>query len=118
MYDDDIQAETILNFKRDGVNSTQLKHLKRAQHLFSIDLHGLTQAEANVKLTDIFTKHPPHMFKIVHGKGQHNPEAIPVLKIMVYHFLKEEPNVLAFCSAKPNDGGAGSTYVLTKKESI
>ncbi len=118
MYDDDIQAETILNFKRDGVNSIQMKHLKRAQHLSSIDLHGLTQAEARAKLTHVFSSQPPHMFKIVHGKGQHNPEAIPVLKIMVYHFLKEEPHVLAFCSAKPNDGGAGATYVLTKKEGI
>ncbi|MDG2348771.1 MAG: Smr/MutS family protein [Gammaproteobacteria bacterium] len=118
MYDDDIQAETILDFKKNGVNTTQMKHLKRAQHLLSIDLHGLTQLQAKNKLNYLLSSNHPQMFKIVHGKGQHNPEAIPVLKIMVYHFLKDDPSVLAFCSAKPNDGGAGATYVLTKKEGV
>lgn len=118
MYDEDITAETILNFKKNGVNSSQMKHLKRAQDLLSIDLHGLTQLEAQVKLNGVISGPHPHMFKIVHGKGQHNPDSIPVLKVMVYHFLKDEPRVLAFCSAKPNDGGTGATYVLMKKESV
>ncbi|MEE2770103.1 MAG: Smr/MutS family protein [Pseudomonadota bacterium] len=116
MNDENIQAETVLNYKKNGVNSSQIRHLKRAQHLFTIDLHGLTQSEARSKLNNVFSTSHPQMFKIIHGKGQHNPDAIPVLKIMVFEFLKDEPDVLAFCSAKPHDGGAGATYVLTKKE--
>tara|TARA_X000000950_G_C13880816_1_gene646789 strand:- start:15 stop:371 length:357 start_codon:yes stop_codon:yes gene_type:complete len=118
MYDEDIHSETVFNFKKEGINRSQTRLLKRANDFQTIDLHGLTQNEARQILSTIFAQPHKQILKIIHGKGQHNPDAIPVLKIMTYNFLKNEIKVLAFCSAKPNDGGAGVTYVLTKKEDL
>ena len=50
------------------------------------------------------------MVKIVHGKGS---EAI--LKTCVNGWLRQLPEVLAFCSAPPKDGGNGAVLVLLKK---
>ena len=50
------------------------------------------------------------MVKIVHGKGS---EAI--LKTCINGWLRQLPEVLAFCSAPPKDGGNGAVLVLLKK---
>ncbi|HET8706021.1 MAG TPA: Smr/MutS family protein, partial [Pseudomonadales bacterium] len=38
----------------------------------------------------------------------------PILKSSVNHWLRQLPQVLAFCSAQPKDGGLGAVYVLVK----
>jgi DNA-nicking Smr family endonuclease len=39
----------------------------------------------------------------------------PVLKGKVNHWLQQRDEVLAFCSARPVDGGTGAVYVLLKR---
>jgi DNA-nicking Smr family endonuclease len=39
-----------------------------------------------------------------------------VLKVKVNAWLRQKDAVLAFCSARPQDGGTGAVYVLLKKE--
>jgi DNA-nicking Smr family endonuclease len=38
-----------------------------------------------------------------------------VLKQKVNDWLRQKNEVLAFCSARPNDGGSGAVYVLLKR---
>ena len=58
MYDEDIHSETVFNFKKEGINQSQTRLLKRANDFQTIDLHGLTQNEARQILSTIFAQ--PH----------------------------------------------------------
>ena len=55
----------------------------------------------------------PDVIKIVHGKGLQNGQ--PLIKTCVNGWLRQIPQVLAFVSALPRDGGTGAAYVLLKK---
>ncbi len=53
---------------------------------------------------------------IIHGRGLSSPSE-PILKTQVVHWLTRGPWrkwVIAFCSARLCDGGAGATYVLLR----
>lgn len=54
------------------------------------------------------------MVKIVHGKGAHTGQTL--LKTYVNGWLPQLPDVLAFVSALPRDGGAGAVYVLLRRQ--
>jgi DNA-nicking Smr family endonuclease len=51
----------------------------------------------------------------VHGKGNGSWQKQPVLKNKLNQWLRQRDEVLAFCSARPCDGGTGAIYVLLKK---
>ncbi|NIW87182.1 MAG: DNA mismatch repair protein MutS, partial [Gammaproteobacteria bacterium] len=53
--------------------------------------------------------------RVVHGKGHGSLHKLPVLKTKVQGWLRQRDEVLAFCSARPVDGGTGAVYVLLKK---
>jgi len=50
--------------------------------------------------------------RIVHGKGLGSVNKEPVLKNKVMRWLVQREEVLAFCQARPNDGGSGALIVL------
>ena len=55
---------------------------------------------------------------LVHGRGLHSPDQLPVLKEALLGWLaggRFGRLVLAFCSARPADGGAGALYVLLRR---
>ncbi|MBO4316809.1 MAG: Smr/MutS family protein [Mailhella sp.] len=86
-----------------------------------IDLHGLNSAQAYINLTAFFRNaynRGHRTVLIVTGRGNNSPAGIPVLKNKVCEWLTKEPfrrAVLAFCTAKQEDGGAGAMYVLIRK---
>jgi DNA-nicking Smr family endonuclease len=99
------------------------KQDKRLQRLRSgnfstrcvIDLHGLSENAAEQKLTDWLARcrhRTDHYALIIHGKGIGGNAEYPVLKNFVNWWLRNQPRVLAFCSALPSDGGTGAVYVL------
>jgi DNA-nicking Smr family endonuclease len=51
---------------------------------------------------------------VIHGKGLSSPGREPVLKGKVLKWLTQREEVLAFCQARPNDGGSGALIVLLK----
>jgi DNA-nicking Smr family endonuclease len=53
--------------------------------------------------------------RIIHGKGLSSAGKLPVLKGKVDAWLRQMDAVLAFCSARRNDGGTGALYVLLKR---
>jgi len=85
-----------------------------------LDLHNLTIEEAAQALERFLQQSQQHQRRtviIIHGKGQRTGSQLPILKNQVNIWLREWPEVLAFCSAQAKDGGAGALYVLLKKAS-
>ena len=86
-----------------------------------LDLHGLTAVQAFQALLGFMRG---SWFKglrtvlLVPGRGLNSPNGYGVLRDKIQYWLTQEPFkriVLAFCSAVPADGGAGSVYVMLRK---
>jgi len=85
-----------------------------------VDLHGMNRVEAH-QAVDAFVAKSRRDGKrcvlIVHGRGLNSKDQIPVLKEQLKVWLQRgriARSVLAFCSARPHDGGAGALYVLLR----
>ncbi|HDP25503.1 MAG TPA: hypothetical protein ENN34_08670 [Deltaproteobacteria bacterium] len=85
-----------------------------------LDLHGYVKDDAQRVLTNFIQN--AHALEnrsllIIHGRGLKSDQG-PVLKEHVIRWLTRgtlSHLVLAFCSARPCDGGTGAIYVLLKK---
>ena len=88
-----------------------------------IDLHGLTRQEAPGRLTDFLITGRAlgkRCVLVVHGRGLNSENNVCVLKENVPVWLSTGPlkrMVLAFCTARPYDGGTGAVYVLLRNPS-
>lgn len=113
-------SEDFLEFMRPGVQKSYLKQIRNGKVEVEdyIDLHGYRRDDARLTLLE-FLDHAQQegykLVRIVHGKGYHSDENKPVLKAMVNKWLQSIPEVLAFVSTVPKDGGLGAVYVLLKK---
>ena len=114
------QPGDVLIFKRPGVPKAVFQKLRKGQYSMSteLDLHGMTTAEAEQALNRFITharETGARCVRIVHGKGHRSGNRGPVLKPLVSKWLAKRDEVLAFCSARPVDGGTGALYVLLKR---
>ncbi len=116
----DIERGDELLFSRPGVSRADLKKLRKG--LISIqgelDLHGLTVTMAREQLANYLyhcQQTGKRCVRIIHGKGRGSAQGKPVIKNKVNIWLRQRDEVLAFCSARQNDGGTGAIYLLLKK---
>ncbi|MBO4335376.1 MAG: Smr/MutS family protein [Desulfovibrio sp.] len=86
-----------------------------------LDLHGFTVVQAFEALRG-FIKSSWYKglrnLLIIPGRGRNSLDGVAVLRSKLPHWFTQEPLkrvVLAFCTAKPADGGPGSIYVLLRK---
>ncbi|MCP5157521.1 MAG: Smr/MutS family protein [Ectothiorhodospiraceae bacterium] len=105
---------------RPGVSTRDLARLRRGKisQERELDLHGMRVAEARPLLAqflDEARRDHVRCVRIVHGKGLRSAQAQPVIKSQVDRWLRLQPDVLAFCSARPCDGGTGALYVLLSR---
>lgn len=106
-----------------GFDARVLRKLRKGEfsHRAHLDLHGLTKDEAKPKLEKFIvdSKLAGHRcVLVVTGRGLHSKDSIPVLKQSVQTWLtvgRGAKHVLAFCSARPEDGGVGAVYVLLRR---
>ncbi|MBL8921512.1 MAG: Smr/MutS family protein [Myxococcaceae bacterium] len=106
-----------------GFDERVLRKLRRGEfaHRAQLDLHGLTKEEAKPALEKFVTEARlagHRCVLVVTGRGLHSEASIPVLKQSVQSWLthgRPARQVLAFCSARPEDGGAGAVYVLLRR---
>jgi DNA-nicking Smr family endonuclease len=112
-----VNADSTLLFRKTNVSNKKIQQLQ--QGLFPkpevLDLHGLTENEAINRLKDFIyqsQKRKITVVLIIHGKGNHNSLNAPILKNAVNEQLRHLDAVLAFCSARSEDGGSGAVYVL------
>jgi DNA-nicking Smr family endonuclease len=108
-----------LSFKRDGIPDTVLRKLRRGEYVVDaeLDLHGMNAADARATMKEFLLNAlgtRMHCIRIVHGKGKRSGPKGPVLKNLVNRWLRQIDAVVAFGSARPNDGGSGAVYVLLR----
>ena len=100
---------------------SQLRHGEFAMQSH-IDLHGMTQPAAYQALTDFIldsVRKGLRSVLVVHGRGLGSPGGRPVLKHAAGNWLSHGTiggHVLAFTTARAQDGGAGAMYVLLRRE--
>lgn len=86
------------------------------------DMHGMIQGNAKEALKEFIiasVRKGLRTVLVVHGRGLRSPGGHSVLKHASAGWLSHGAiggHVLAFTSARPEDGGAGATYVLLKRE--
>ncbi|WP_422126883.1 Smr/MutS family protein [Thioalkalivibrio sulfidiphilus] len=116
----EVQPGDELQFARTGLQRNTYRKLRRGQYRLDgeLDLHGMTTAEARQALA-LFLLEARDLswrcVRVIHGKGLRSSNRGPVLKGHVAHWLTQRDEVLAFCSARPADGGTGAVYVLLKR---
>jgi DNA-nicking Smr family endonuclease len=117
--EDSVTGAEVLSFRRPGVRTQTLRHLRRG--LFPVedqlDLHGLNQSAARDSLAEFLEQSRGAGYRcvrIVHGKGYRSGARGPILKIAVNAWLKRHTDVMAFTSARTIDGGTGAVYVLLR----
>ena len=114
---EDLETGEELSFRRTGLQRRVLRKLRRGQYRIEaeLDLHGLTVPMAHVALKDFLVecrRSDRRCVRVIHGKGRRSSNRGPVLKGKVDRWLRQWEPVLAFCSARPVDGGTGALYVL------
>ncbi len=116
---EDMQPGDSLTYVQAGVQKQVFRKLKRGQYSVEaeLDLHGLTRDEAQLQLNEFILyvrNHGLRCVRIIHGKGYGSSNQGPVIKPLVNQWLRKRDEILAFCSARPVDGGTGAVYVLVK----
>lgn len=106
-----------------GLDAGIARKLRKGEYAVQghVDLHGLTREEAK-QAVDRFLKSARSEGKrcvlVVHGRGMHSRDQVPVLKEALRTWLATARfgrHVLAFATARPQDGGAGALYVLLRR---
>ncbi len=106
-----------------GLDKRLVKRLRQGHFAVQahLDLHGKTRVEARELVEQFILASRQRGLRcvlIIHGRGLNSYEQIPVLKENLKVWLAKgriARSVLAFCSARPTDGGVGAVYVLLRK---
>lgn len=111
-----VSGDAYLSFKNPTIQTKVFNELKQGKIRWydAVDLHGSTIEEAREAVSQLIhnaRKNNEQSVKIVHGKGIDS-----VLKTCVNGWLRQIPEVLAFCSAPAEQGGNGAVLVLLKKK--
>jgi len=120
VIESEIDSEDELSFSQSGVQQNVLRKLRRGQYRIEaeLDLHRMTSHQAHEALrmfiSDCQRRHI-RCVRIIHGKGLGSENKLPVLKLRVNSWLRQWNDILAFCTARPCDGGTGSIYVLLRR---
>lgn len=118
-YSDEVASDSILSYSKSSIPHKRLSQLKTGKIPWQgrLDLHGLNSDVARDALCQFIDKQynlGNRCVLIIHGKGGRHGEA-PVLKNLVNHWLQQLPQILAFHSALPREGGSGAVYVLLQR---
>lgn len=108
-----------------GLPQTIMKRLRKGEFAIQaqLDLHGLTRPDAREAVEEFILESVAQRHRlvlIVHGRGLHSKDQLPVLKESVRGWFSRGrgpigSSVLAFTSARPEDGGLGAMYVLLRR---
>ena len=106
-----------------GLDRRLLVRLRKGHYSVQahLDLHGMTREEAKDAVFDFLVdarRKSLRCLLVITGRGRHSEGKEPVLKTALTEWLtgkKLGRHVLAFCSARPHDGGAGAFYVLLRR---
>ncbi len=116
-----IGSEESLSFRRSGIQERLLSRLRNGHFSMEaeLDLHGMTIPLAQQALTTFIADCQHYHIRyarVIHGKGWGSKDHKPVIKTWLNGWLREMEEVLAFCSARIEDGGTGALYVLLRRD--
>lgn len=117
---DALETGDVLRYRIDTVPPRVLQRLRRGQYPVEdeIDLHHSDATQAAALLRHFFDDCLAMglgCVRVVHGKGLHSETSVPVLKNLVDRMLRQRPEVLAFHSAPPAQGGNGAVLILFRR---
>jgi DNA-nicking Smr family endonuclease len=121
-FDTLLSSDENLSFARPGIGPDVLSKLRRGHWVIQeqLDLHGLRRDQAREALGEFLRqarRRGTRCIRVIHGKGLGSVNKEPVLKNKVRNWLAQKDEVLAFCQARPADGGSGALVVLLKSSS-
>jgi DNA-nicking Smr family endonuclease len=114
-----MESGDVLIYRGGGIQDSVWRRLRRGGYRISaeLDLHGLNRDKARQEVTEFLAycqDRDLRAVRIIHGKGNGSPNTGPVIKALLDGWLRKRKDVLAFCSARPHDGGTGAVYVLLR----
>ena len=114
-----LETDEALSYTKEGIGPDVVRKLRRGHWVIQdqIDLHGMRRDEAREMIVEFLRQaalRGIRCVRIVHGKGLGSVNNEPVLKKLVHTWLVQRSDVIAFCQAKPADGGSGAVVVLLK----
>ncbi len=117
-------SDDYVEARLDGVGFSTIRKLRRGQFTIqdTINLRGLTRAEAKEALAAFLRRSAAagrRSLLVVHGRGLNSAGQIPILKRSVAKWLTKGALsrwTLAYCTARPVDGGAGAIYLLLRSK--
>lgn len=116
----EIESGEELYYRQPGVQHAVMRRLRRGHYRrqAELDLHGLFADVARREVVRFLAQARDagwHCVRIVHGKGLRSGNQGPVIKSRLAGWLRQRREVLAFCSARREDGGTGAAYVLLRR---
>lgn len=114
-----LHTDAELSFRRPGIGPDVLRRLRRGEWVIQdhLDLHGARVDEARELLAHFLReaiKRGVRCVRVVHGKGLGSKDRQPVLKGKTRVWLAQREEVIAFCQARPAEGGSGALVVLLR----
>jgi DNA-nicking Smr family endonuclease len=114
-----LHTDAELSFRRPGVGPDVLRKLRRGEWVIQdhLDLHGARVDEARDLLAGFLRealRRGLRCIRVVHGKGLGSKDKVPVLKGKARVWLAQRDEVIAFCQARPAEGGSGALVVLLR----
>ncbi len=114
-----LDTDDRLSYRRPELGPDVVRRLRRGEWVVQeqIDLHGLRVVEARDALTSFLAqaiRRERRCVRVIHGKGLGSAGREPVLKGKVLRWLIQRDEVLAFCQARPTDGGSGALIALLR----
>ena len=112
-----------IEFQHPSLASQTLRRLRQGKHRIAatLDLHGCQVEEARQRVAWLLQQPASGRYpgeavcvRIIHGQGYNSPRGQGKLKRLLSIWLPQSPRVLAFCQARPTDGGQGAMYVLLR----
>ena len=115
----EFESGDVISYARPGIQKRIIRRLRKGDFKVQreCDLHGETLASAKLILIDFMKRCQQdgiRCVRIIHGKGKGSGHNGPVIKPMVNRSLRVWDHVIAFHSARIEDGGTGAVYVLLK----
>jgi DNA-nicking Smr family endonuclease len=115
-----LHTDDELSFRRSGVGPDVLRKLRRGDWVIQdeVDLHGCRTDEARELLADFLrdaVKRGLRCVRVIHGKGLGSKDRQPVLRGKTRVWLAQREEVIAFCQARPAEGGGGALVVLLQQ---
>jgi DNA-nicking Smr family endonuclease len=114
-----LDTDEALSYRQPGLGIEVVRKLRRGEWSIQaqLDLHGLRSDEARLALVGFLSEslsNNMRCLRVIHGKGLGSINKEPVLKGKVLKWLIQRDEVMAFCQARPNDGGSGALLILLR----